>query len=130
MANRVVYRYVNANVGRSPNVLLDDRAAVLNSVFNILNTEPGEREFFPEFGSILQSYLQDPIDATTATHIRYNLTKAIQRWEPRVVINQMDTYVQEDESLPGYRVMLALSIVGLDHLDANFSFYLNAQRLS
>ena len=72
-----VYQDVNRNTGLAGPPLLDDMSAVLNSVFNILNTEVGEREFLPEFGSILSSYLQDPLDDDTAVKIRYNLVAAV-----------------------------------------------------
>lgn len=130
MPIQIVYTDLNSKVGQAGPPLLHDQLAVLNAVRNILDTELGEREFRPEFGSILTSYLQDPIDDDTEVKIRYNLIVAIERWEPRVIINQRLSYVVADRSLPGYRVQLAMTIRGLEHLETILGFYIKTQGLN
>jgi phage baseplate assembly protein W len=50
----------------------------------ILSTAPGERRMRPEFGCNLHSLVFSPMDTSTLGMIRYYVTQAIRRWEPRV----------------------------------------------
>ena len=55
----------------------------------IVATEPGERIMRPEFGTGLREFLHEP--NTTATHrlIQERITRAVQRWEPRVRLDSV-----------------------------------------
>lgn len=110
-----VYRDLNRRVSTEANpILLDDEDAVLNAIECLFGTERGEREFLPEFGSNLTGFLFDPIDAATASKIRFGLIIALENWEPRVRINQSQTRVTPDPlNVVGYIVDLAITIVGL-----------------
>jgi phage baseplate assembly protein W len=52
----------------------------------ILGTAPGERPMRPEFGCGIHDYVFAPADATTAGRIAYDVRAALDRWEPRVDI--------------------------------------------
>lgn len=114
MAVPILYKDLNREISivHAP-VLLENEDAVLNSIVCILGTERGEREFLPEFGSVLSGFLQDPIDDETAYKIRTSLIFAIERWEPRVSIDQSRTVVKSDRNMQGYHVKLAVKIAGL-----------------
>src|SRR4051794_7516146 len=54
------------------------------SIRLILATAPGERPMRPEFGCAVHEYIFAPADAATAGDIAYAVRVAIDRWEPRV----------------------------------------------
>jgi len=64
----------------------------------ILKTEEKERINLPGFGAGLQRYLFEPNTVTTQTLIKDCITKALQLWEPRILVTQVD--VQQDRSDP------------------------------
>jgi phage baseplate assembly protein W len=64
----------------------------------ILKTEETERINLPGFGAGLQRYLFEPNTVATQTVIRDRITRALQLWEPRISIAQVD--VQQDPADP------------------------------
>jgi phage baseplate assembly protein W len=50
----------------------------------ILGTAYGERPMRPEFGCGIHDYVFAPSDATTAGRIAYEITRSLERWEPRI----------------------------------------------
>jgi len=64
----------------------------------ILKTEEKERINLPGFGAGLQRYLFEPNTVATQTLIKDRITKALQLWEPRISLTQVD--VQQDPSDP------------------------------
>jgi len=64
----------------------------------ILKTEEKERLNLPTFGAGLQRYLFEPNNVATQTQIGDRITKALQLWEPRISVTEVD--VQEDPSDP------------------------------
>ena len=67
---------------------------VRESIRLILLTEPGERILRGEFGCGLRRFLFEPNTVTTRQLIRDRIIKAIGRWEPRVVVD--DVLVESD----------------------------------
>lgn len=109
--------------------LLADEDAVLNAIYNILGTEQGERVFLPEFGSSLNQFLQEPMDAQTAHNLRYAIIRAVERWEPRVEIISRLTKVVPLYDEQVYDVKLAVRIIGLSN-DTEYRLYLKAPDFS
>jgi len=64
----------------------------------ILKTEEKERLNLPAFGAGLQRYLFEPNNVATQTQIGDRITKALQLWEPRISVTEVD--VQEDPADP------------------------------
>ena len=64
----------------------------------ILKTEEKERINLPSFGAGLQQYLFEPNTVATQTQIGDRITKALQLWEPRISVTEVD--VQQDPSDP------------------------------
>ena len=54
------------------------------SIRLILMTAPGERPMRPEFGCAVHDYVFAPADASTAGDIAYAVRVALDRWEPRI----------------------------------------------
>lgn len=64
-------------------ILFNDQA-LLESVINILATEPGERIMYPDFGCSLAKYLFEPLDYITASSITSTIKYALNKFEPRI----------------------------------------------
>ena len=54
------------------------------SIRLILATAPGERPMRPEFGCGISEFVFAPADATTAGRIAAEVRRALERWEPRI----------------------------------------------
>jgi len=66
-----------------------DEEAIKNSIINILNTIPGERFLVPEFGANLLDLVFQPISDITANLIGTRIFDAIDRFEPRIQIQNI-----------------------------------------
>ena len=91
-----------------------DAESVFQAVNNILSTKKGERLFLPEFGSLLEELLFEPIDDDTAFLIKTELIRAIEEWDPRVQIDYNETQIIPYPDENRYEVTLVFSIIGLD----------------
>ncbi len=72
-----------------------DHHEIEESIRLILATSPGERPMRPEFGCAVHEHVFAPADATTAGAIAYAVRVALERWEPR--IDLQDVVVRFDE---------------------------------
>jgi phage baseplate assembly protein W len=50
----------------------------------ILGTAPGERPMRPEFGCRIHDHVFGPANAATAGQVAYDVRAALERWEPRI----------------------------------------------
>ena len=71
----------------------------------ILRTAPGERPMRPEFGCGIHNYVFAPADSTTAGHLAYEVRHALERWEPRIDVVDVDV-----DQHPTERAALLISI--------------------
>jgi phage baseplate assembly protein W len=55
----------------------------------ILGTAPGERPMRPEFGCAIGEFVFAPADAATAGLIAYEVRIALERWEPRIDLHDV-----------------------------------------
>ena len=53
----------------------------------ILCTYPGERPMRPEFGSRVRDYVFSSVDGVTVSRLIAEVRSALERWEPRVIVN-------------------------------------------
>ncbi len=65
----------------------------------ILGTAPGERPMRPEFGCRIHDYVFGPVSSSTAGLMVYAVRTALERWEPRIDVN--DVLVGFDNSNQG-----------------------------
>lgn len=56
----------------------------------ILSTAFGERPMRPEFGCGIHDHVFAPADATTAGILVYEVKRALNRWEPRIIVRDVD----------------------------------------
>jgi phage baseplate assembly protein W len=56
----------------------------------ILSTARGERPMRPEFGCRIHDHVFGPANQATAGQIAYDVREALERWEPRVEVRDVD----------------------------------------
>lgn len=96
--------------------LLPDVLAINNSLYNLFRCHVGGRGpiFQPQYGTNLMQMIHEPTDMITANKIRILLIQAIQRWEPRIVVDMLRTTVEPVLELPGFAVQVYYTITGLN----------------
>jgi phage baseplate assembly protein W len=62
---------------------------IAESIRLILATAPGERPTRPEFGCAIHDLVFAPADAATAGRIAYEVRLALERWEPRILLDDV-----------------------------------------
>lgn len=72
--------------------------AVKSSITNIVQTFRGSRRMIPEFAANLWEYLFEPIDEITAQSIGEEIIAAIERWDDRVVIQNIHVSPQYERN--------------------------------
>ncbi len=75
--------------GRGGIRLSDGEEDIREAVGIVLRTRLGERVMRPEFGSGLADLVFDPNDAALAGRIEFLARKALERWEPRVLLKEV-----------------------------------------
>lgn len=86
----------------------EDIDAVKNSLSNIVNTIQGSRRMIPEFAVDLHAQLFEPMDDTTAYNIGRKLVEAINQWEDRVIISNLNIHSNHDRNQ--YEISLDFTI--------------------
>jgi phage baseplate assembly protein W len=79
--------------------LAEGAEKVRQSIWAILDTEPGERVMRPDFGCGLRRYLMEPNSVATRALIRNDVEQALQRWEPRIKLGAVDVLPGDDPAL-------------------------------
>jgi phage baseplate assembly protein W len=80
-------------------LLADGPEKVRQSLWIILDTEPGERIMRPAFGCGLRRYLGQPNSVAVRALIRHDVERAVAAHEPRVTLKGVDVAPGEDPSL-------------------------------
>lgn len=62
---------------------------VVESIRLILGTAPGERPGRPEFGCAIHELAFAPADPSTAGQVAYQVRLALERWEPRIELDDV-----------------------------------------
>ena len=70
--------------------LARDEQDIDQAIQLILGTAPGERPMRPEFGCGVHDFVFDTIDAATAGRLETEVRRALDRWEPRIVVEDID----------------------------------------
>lgn len=77
-------------------IISQDEDAINNSIDNILRISKGEVPGRPEFGSLLEDYLFEPMDALTERLVDEVIREALEEFEPRITVN--DIYFEDYQS--------------------------------
>ena len=78
--------------------IVENVASVMGSIDNILRTRKGERVMLPEFGSSLSSMVFENIDDTLMKFIAHEVKESIERWDDRVLVEQVQAVTEPDRS--------------------------------
>jgi len=70
--------------------LARDETDVEQAIELILATAPGERPMRPEFGCGVHDFVFDAIDASTVGKMEAAIRDALDRWEPRVIVQTVE----------------------------------------
>ena len=70
--------------------MVEEHAAIRQALLLLLTTLPGERVMRPEYGCDLHRLTFSPNDDTTAGLAIYYVRRALERWEPRIQLLQVD----------------------------------------
>lgn len=76
----------------------DNVSQIKGSMLSIILTKPGERVMRPRFGTPLYTLKNKPVE-TIAEEARQMIAAALQRWERRVQVTEIDTLLNPDGSL-------------------------------
>ncbi len=77
--------------------LITGEAAIRQSVLLLLATIPGERIMRPDYGCDLHRLIFSPADDTTAGLAIHYVRQAIERWEPRIELIDIDAQPADDD---------------------------------
>jgi phage baseplate assembly protein W len=75
--------------------LARDETDIEQAIELILATAPGERPMRPEFGCGVHDFVFDSIDATTVGRMELAIRDALDRWEPRVIVETVEFNLDE-----------------------------------
>ena len=70
--------------------LARDEQDIDQAIQLILGTAPGERPMRPEFGCGVHDFVFDTIDATTVAQMEGEIRDALDHWEPRIEVVDVD----------------------------------------
>lgn len=71
---------------------------VRECISTILRTHPGERVELPGYGCGVDRYLYEPNSVATLRLISEDIQQALNRWEPRVRVDQVSSTVNPDDA--------------------------------
>lgn len=77
----------------------ENKHAILNSVYNILSTQPGDRRMLPTFACDMRGLLFEPIDDETAAKISSRILGALATWEPRIRVISGNVVADIDQAV-------------------------------
>jgi phage baseplate assembly protein W len=112
------------NVDATSRVALATQSREIEQAIEIiLRTSPGERPMRPEFGCRIQDHLFSPTNATTAAAIASDVRAALDRWEPRIDVE--DVRVGFDQAELGTFYIDVVYVIRGDNDERNlvFPFY-------
>lgn len=89
-----------------------DLEAVYQSLDTLLKTERGERLFLPEYGVSLDRFIFEPMTFETRTALYEEIVRAVDKWEPRVVVHHGLSGIEEDPINHTVNITLVFSIKG------------------
>jgi len=72
-----------------------NEVAIKRSIINLIRTKKGTRPFNPFYGCNLSDYLFAYEPGFTEFNMKKEITDAISRHEPRVIVNQIDVKYEE-----------------------------------
>lgn len=100
-----------------------DEAAIKNSLMNLFSTMPGQKLLNPDYGLNLSQFLFTAVSTTMARMIGNRIVEGIETYEPRVTVENVNVFPDEDNSL--YQIELRIKIPALSNRKVSFTGLLN-----
>jgi len=69
--------------------LTNDENELVQAIYIILSTAPGERVMRPDFGCRIHEYIFAPANSSTAAAVEQVVRAALERWEPRIILTEV-----------------------------------------
>ena len=107
-------------------VTVKDKAAIVQSISNLLLTNKGERPFQPNLGSNINRVLFEPMDFASAGLIKTEIRDTLKIYEPRVSVQRI--YCEPDFDNNAYQVEVQFKIVGREDAPVVVDFFLERTR--
>jgi uncharacterized protein len=80
--------------------LVSDEREIEQAIRLIIGTAYGERPMRPDFGCAIHEFVFAEANAATAGRIAYEVRTSLRRWEPRIVVEDVDVTIDDtDRSL-------------------------------
>jgi len=98
---------------------------IRQSIYIILSTAKGERVMRPDFGCGIHSFVFQVINMTTKTLIEQSVREALERWEPRIILENVKVTYQPS---PGNQCLVNIDYVVRSTNDRHnlvYPFYMN-----
>ncbi len=76
--------------------LTNEDNELIQSIYIILSTAPGERVMRPEFGCRIIEYIFAPANLATAGAVEQVVRSALERWEPRIILTEVNVSPSPD----------------------------------
>lgn len=102
-----------------------DLGAIRNSIVNIFLTSPGDKLLNPEFGIDLRDYVFLGVTDTIAASIYDDIYNNITRFEPRIVLNNLQVIPDYDNQQYTINMSIGVPFLRVDEYILNL--YLNSQ---
>lgn len=106
--NRTLNRYERLGQGLGQHITPDASGRlpfvsgpekVRQSIFTLLDTEPGERVMRANFGCGLRRYLMAPNNPATRAGIHQEIANSLSRWEPRIKVVDIAVNPTDDRAM-------------------------------
>ncbi len=78
--------------------LTTERSELVQAIWIILSTSPGQRVMRPTFGCRLQDLVFSPNNSQTAAQARRYVEEALGMWEPRIHVLRVDVHPDLEET--------------------------------
>lgn len=78
--------------------LTNERSELVQSIYIILSTSPGQRVMRPTFGCRLHELVFSPNNSHTAAQARRYVEEALGMWEPRINVLQVNVFPDPQEN--------------------------------
>lgn len=113
--------------GISNDIRVDfDEEAIRNSVYNCVNTKPGEKLLSPDFGLELDKFLFEPVSKSRGEYIGRYISSTLSSLEGRIIVRRVKVVVDTDNNT--YNILVIYEIPSLKKesstdilLQSNFS---------
>jgi hypothetical protein len=69
--------------------LTNEENELVQAIYIILSTAPGERVMRPDFGCRIHEYIFAPANTSTAAAVEQVVRAALDRWEPRIILTEV-----------------------------------------